>query len=232
MNNSPIIASNGLLFLNVPSAQALLEEVVDGDCYGVESIPQNCRVLDLGACYGEFSLLASKRGLIVKAVEPSLYSNHILEANIRINRNPDIRVVRGAVVGVPTSDKVGHFYNPAHPAGSSSFSIEGEALLESVPAYTINQLTSGWDHWAIKMDIEGAEKLLFANPNWLMICDWLSMEFHNGDGHHYSQILQKAGFTVEIWGAGPKQTRVKWDPSFLGGVILARKSNLALDMKL
>jgi FkbM family methyltransferase len=230
--NQPIISSNGLLFLNVPSAQALLEEVVDGDCYGVESIPQNCRVLDLGACYGEFSLLASKRKLTVKAVEHSLQSNHILEANIRINRNPDIRVVRGAVVATETHDKVGHFYNPSHPAGSSSFSIEGEALLESVPAYTINQLTSGWDHWAIKMDIEGAERLLFDKPNWLMICDWLSMEFHNADGHHYSQILEKAGFTTEIWGGGSKQTRVKWDPSMNGGVILARKSKLAIDMKL
>ena len=232
MNNSPIIASNGLLFLNVPSAQALIEEVVDGDCYGVESIPQNCRVLDLGACYGEFSLLASKRRLTVKAVEPSLQSHMILEANIRLNRNPDIRVVRGSVVGTPTSDKVGHFYNPAHPAGSSSFSIEGEALLESVPAYTVNQLTSGWDHWAIKMDIEGAERLLFDKPAWLMICDWLSMEFHNADGEHYETILKAAGFTTEIHRGGPKQTRVKWDPSMNGGVILARKSKLALDMKL
>lgn len=230
--NSPIITSNGILFLNVPSAQALLDEVVDGDCYGADSIPQNCRVLDLGACYGEFSLLASKRKLTVKAVEPSLYSHQILEANIRLNRNPDIRVVRGAVVGTETHDKVGHFYNPAHPAGSSSFSIEGEALLESVPAYTINQLTSGWDHWAIKMDIEGAEKLLFANPNWLMICDWISMEFHNRDGYEYAKILEANGFTVEIYGCGPKQTREKWDQSMLGGIILARKSNLAIDMKL
>ena len=230
--NSPIITSSGILFLNVPSARELLDEVVDGDCYGVESIPQNCRVLDLGACYGEFSLLASKRGLVVKAVEPSLHSHFVLQANVRLNRNPDIRVVRGAVVATETHDKVGHFYNPSHPAGSSSFSIEGEALLESVPAYTINQLTSGWDHWAIKMDIEGSERCLFEKPNWLMICDWLSMEFHNGDGHHYGQILKKAGFTVEIYGCGPKQARSKWDPSMVGGIALARKSNLAIDMKL
>jgi hypothetical protein len=82
------------------------------------------------------------------------------------------------------------------------------------------------------MDVEGAEKLLFAYPNWLIICDWLSMEFHNADGHLYDAILKAAGFTTEIWGGGPKQTRVKWGPSMNGGVILARKSKLSLDMKL
>lgn len=226
--NNPIIASNGLLFLNVPTAHDLVEEVVSGDCYEVDTIPQNCRVLDLGACYGEFSILAAKRGFVVKAVEPSLYSKHIFEANLRLNRNPDVRLFHGSVVATPMF-KVSHFYNPNHPAGSSRSAPDGEALLESVPAQTINQLTTGWDHWAIKMDVEGDERELFKFPNWLSITDWLAMEFHDGDGNEYAKALLDKGFSVRLHGCGPKRTRVQWDPSMKGGILLAKRSNLSID---
>lgn len=224
---NPIIASNGLLFLNLPGTQKMVDEIVGMDCYEASTIPDKCRVLDLGACYGVFSIMAAKRGFIVKAVEPSLYSTIILEANMKLNRNPDIRLVRAAAAGTPVA-KVAHFYNPENPASSSAELPSDQGYIESVPGMTINQLTTGWDHWAIKMDVEGFERFLLAYPAWLEITDWLSIKFKGDTGFEHGKLLVDKGFSVNMYGRGEK-TELAWDPSMSGGHIIAKRSNLSID---
>jgi FkbM family methyltransferase len=216
---NPFIETHGIRLLNVPQAQSLIDEVISGDCYLIDTIPSNCRVLDLGACYGEFAILAASLGFTVKAVEPSKDSHAILCANVQSNKLAgDVRVVRGAA-----SEKKGphqHMYDPTHPAGSG----QNGAFLESVQGFTINDLTTGWDHWAIKMDVEGDEAGLFDSAgSWLPFTDWLSMEFHNHDGEQYAKVLREDGFNVQIFGGGPKQTRTPWDPSMTGGIVHAQR---------
>lgn len=158
----------------------------------IGEVPQNCRFLDVGAHEGFYSLEAAMRGLIVKAVEWDPVQAIILDANIKLNGNPDIRVVRQVPVGVP-----------------------GEGLLGN--QRTINQLTTGWDHWAVRLGHKAPVEELISHPNWLQITDWLMIQ-RRGDQDPCTGIecvLEEKGFSI---------TSVS-DLS-----LVAKRSNLSIDV--
>ena len=157
-------------------------------------IPENCRFLEVGAGEGHYSIEAAMRGLIVKAVEWDPVQAIILDANIKLNGNPDIRVVRQVPVGVAAGGLLGN-------------------------QRTINQLTTGWDHWAILLGNKSPIDELLSYPNWLQIADVVIYTGYPAPALRDSreEILTKAGFRID------RKASSMW-------MVVAKRSNLSLDV--
>jgi hypothetical protein len=156
--------------------------------------PESCRFLDVGAGNGRCSIEVAMRGHIVKAVEWDPVQAIILDANIKLNGNPDIRVVRQVPVGVP-----------------------GEGLLGN--QRTINQLTTGWDHWAVRLGFSAPVDELLANRNWLQIADVVIIDEWDVSNRREKWIEEfvAAGFRVDSQNTNDFRLSVK-------------RSNLSLDV--
>ncbi len=114
-----------------------------------------CRVLDLGAHIGTFSLAAAAYGCEVVSVEASPGNIALLQASIDKNMFKRIQVVHVAV-----SDHSGTLeFIQAGPFGLVANPAFSDATI-TVPATTVDDLLVqvGWDHVdLIKMDVEGSE---------------------------------------------------------------------------
>ena len=60
MSPEPFLTYGNLRLLNVPHGKPVYDEVLVEDCYGLESIPHNGIVIDIGGYYGEFGIWCAK----------------------------------------------------------------------------------------------------------------------------------------------------------------------------
>ena len=120
-----------------------------------ELMRPGCRVLDLGAHIGTFSLAAAALGCEVISVEASPVNAALLQASVDKNSFTRMRVVNAAV-----SDHTGTLeFIQAGPYGLVANPAFSDATV-SVPAVTVDDLLAqtGWDRVdLIKMDVEGSE---------------------------------------------------------------------------
>jgi len=215
---SPYLDYGDIRLLNVPHAKEVADEVIAEDCYRVSEFPVGARVLDVGAFYGEFAVMAAvRKGCLVHAFEPAANSFDVCSYNVE--SNPWARVVmEGFPVGA-TEGVVEFNYNKDHPAGSN-VSRCGDGLL--IEQASIKNLVVNRQINVVKLDCEGSEVEIFSDPSWVDNVKIVTMEFHNHDGDHYASILRERGFKVDITGTGPKP-RPQWDKSMAGGLLFATK---------
>lgn len=173
------------------SAEEDIQHIKTSD---LPEFPESCRFLDVGARDGRWSIEAAMRGHIVKAVEWDPVQAIILDANIKLNGNPDIRVVRQVPVGVATGGLLGN-------------------------QRTINQLTTGWDHWAVRLGFSAPVDELLANRNWLQIADVVIIDAWNASDirEKWIEDFVAAGFRVDSQNTNVLRLSVK-------------RSNLSLDV--
>jgi len=229
---NPFITVENCRFLNVPAAQAVIDEVFKEDCYRLGEVPPGSIVLDVGAFYGEVGIyLAKEKGCRVFAYEPCRDSFEIAWANAELNDydqvgedfDHDYRIFEDAVAG--NEQRFGVRYFPHHPAGSVISQCGGNKLPALLSAEIKRAIAwHGSDlPVVVKLDCEGSEASIFRDdPNWMDGVSMVMMEWHNHDGHIYKAALEAKGFKVELEGNGPKP-RPPYDPSFTGGLLFARR---------
>ncbi len=200
----------------------VLENVIREDYFtdGVHLF-EGATVVDIGANFGSFCILASKKvgptGKVV-AFEPSLSVFDRLIKNIEINDISNIQAFSEAV-----SDKDGYLNFSIHKRSAFSTLVDSvdersneTATNLRVRTKSINTLISelGCDIDLLKIDCEGSEYAILRSfdPRLAPLVRQISMEVHKIDGHDEAEIgslLRNLGFTVHE--ALPKLTAFRND---------------------
>lgn len=209
------ISYGRIRLLDVPHAASMAMEIFEEDCYRFERIPVGSIVIDVGACYGEFSIRSAveKRCRVI-ACEPCAENRAILEQNKQINGlTDDDLVVSPLAIGDP--GRRSFLYRPDHPAGSM-FEVDATRHGCSGVSYEVEcagiaeQMANARGRWGnlpicLKLDCEGAEREIFAScDEWIGQVDVIAMEWHDHDGERFRSILSSRGFSVVVEGGGPK----------------------------
>ena len=194
--------------IETPFTKMVAEEVVTRDVYRIGTIPEDCTVLDIGAFYGEFSIMCAKRGMDVVAFEPVQSSFHLLVENMAINK---VRFEAHNVAVMDCDGTVSMNVPGNHPAGATVANGGG------VKCVAMDSIAERFGDIAVKMDCESSEIFIFKSLRWLDKCKWVSMEFHNHDGRHFRDLLLSKGFAVAIEGGNG----TPWDDTIGGGIIWA-----------
>lgn len=230
---SAVLELGPVRLINVPHAAALAREVFDEDCYRINDIPTGSLVLDIGACYGEFSFLAKNaRDCTVIAYEPAPQNREIFEINKALNGARFCKTFKLHPMAISaTPGKRPFYFRPDHPAGSALVDYNKGVASNVVCDTLTSQLISTLKEQSpakttpvvIKMDCEGAEVDIFEqDTEWMSMVNIVTMEWHNHDGDKFAAVLEGKGFKVELEGGGPKP-RPKWDKSIGAGLLFAKR---------
>ncbi len=163
-------------------------------------------IIDIGANWGLYTLLAAKytqnSGKVI-AIEPDKNNCRILQGNIQNNRLTNIELLQIAVGGHNYYAKI--FEDNIHSGGSTlNKSGKKNEKYDMVEVRTLDQITKDTDKVdIIKIDIEGAEGLLFKGAENILAtkkAGYIFLELHrqieNFDcGYNYIiEKLLKYGF--------------------------------------
>jgi FkbM family methyltransferase len=220
------VTHGGIKMLVPEMAEGVVAEVFDEDAYRIKHIARGATVIDIGAHIGCFALrCAVERGCAVVAFEPDPLVFGFLVANIHLNGAASRIVPTFSAVGAEVGPR--DFYvNLGHPAGSSLWPDDKNANYGriNVPCTTLNNiLPEDGLVDVLKIDCEGAEREICTDEFLpaLTRTKRIVMEWYNYDGGKYRDLLESAGFSVEICGGGKPQP--PWDPSIGGGMLYAQK---------
>lgn len=163
-----------------------VREMYARDCYlrHLNLTPPLRAVLDLGANRGMFSLLALVhfRAEIAVGVEPVLLYDQVFQLLMKANHRPMQSGPRyGKLIGSPSTEC---------SEGGKYVSISSIMREQSIERFNL-----------VKIDIEGGEKDLFSEPDWLSSVDNVTMELHPqfvGDLSLIPAALEKHGFTYRL----------------------------------
>ena len=162
----------------------VLYEVLLHRCYNLPDTllpPERVRaILDCGANVGITALYFACRypNARIFCIEPDFRNFELLKRNSA--REPRIVPIHGALVGRPR--KVVHL-TASRPAWGNFVTDNSEGI--EVPAFTIEQILDDY-HLSrvdlLKVDIEGAEREVFANGQFLPRVGHIVIELHNDYG--------------------------------------------------
>jgi FkbM family methyltransferase len=149
-------------------------------------------VIDAGANIGCFSLQASRqvgpRGVVV-AVEPEPSNAACLRANIRLNRVSNVIVIERALDAIP--DRTVHIFG----TGPMARVQEDGTAVKTITIDDVRNELSVKKIDAIKMDIEGAEKSIFATASTSAVLGEarvIAVEVHDSQGLSLVQTRLRA----------------------------------------
>jgi FkbM family methyltransferase len=173
---------NGYKVITTPDARFVLNEIFLDGVYDVPGVDlAKCRsVLDIGANVGMFALYVLSRApqARVYCFEPSSHTFSVLERNIEAN-HARIKPFRVAVAG---SNGVAHL---SLTGNSVEFALAGAGpateRVECVDLQRVFELTGVETFDFVKMDIEGAEREVFAatSDELLTRIHALALEWHH-----------------------------------------------------
>jgi FkbM family methyltransferase len=155
-------------------------------------------VVDIGASFGPFAVLAAGKGAHVYAYEPTPRSFRFLKKNTQgrsVNpRNLAVAEKRG---------KIKMFESKDGDEGNSPFYCP-RMKAEPFEAYcvTLDDIMSEIGHCNfLKMDCEGYELPILESASTLALnsIDNIALEYH-GNGLELANLLEKAGFKTELFG--------------------------------
>jgi len=221
---------NDITIFHEKNRNDVINEVFKEDCYNIQDIPIGSTVIDIGAHIGTFTLrCAVERNCTVYAYEPSPINYRFLRKNIEANGLNKVKIFNKAIG--KKNEKRTFYHNTNHPAGSSFFlrdspDFKDRPLIESmVETITIRQIfkDNNLTHCDIlKIDCEQAEKEIFLEDSqpFFQKTKQVILEWHNYDGHVYSQYLQELGFTTHLTGCGDPPP--PYDVTFARGILYGK----------
>lgn len=179
-----------------------------------QSVKEGMRVLDLGAQYGYFSLLAAKRlgdkGLVY-AFEPEPENFELLSCNVEMNRFANIRPIRKAVADRSSSAKLilyqegSGLHSMYRRPNSQGVTARGEISVECI---AIDELLEGSHLELIKLDIEGCEpyalegmrETIARSPNLIMFAEFAPVLLRQAgiEPWDYLERIRALGFNVHF----------------------------------
>lgn len=170
-------------------------EILLDDCYGLEELSQPIlKVLDIGANVGLFSIAARNKfpQAIIHAYEPNPY----LEKHLQIQAQTAGFDYFMEAVGLEDG-KVSLEFHEDSVQTRSTVNQTG-AITQVAFRKTIERLGGSVD--LAKVDCEGAEWLLFQDPNNWQLVQNLSLEYHLWPDHKHEevkQVIQGLGFKIK-----------------------------------
>jgi FkbM family methyltransferase len=217
--DGPFLHYGNIRLLNLPHAKAVADEVLVEDCYRKEEVPYGAIVLDVGGFYGEFGIwCAVERKCFSWIYEPSP-SSKIVYFNVLANAAETAWFEEVAIAKIASTRSF--HYNHDHPAGSTFNGVGNSHVccrtLAGEILFSQNFIGSNYGQTprvVVKLDCEGAEREIFQDESWLKNVYIVTMEWHNKDGHHYKEILERHGFDVSL-----DQT----DPEVVRGMLFAKR---------
>lgn len=185
-----------------------VKETLLDDVYRKYGFPieQNWTVVDIGAGFGDFSVLAGREAPNgqVLAFEPFPDSFQLLEENLRRNRVSNVEAVRAAVTAEKRDVRLDFStFEPLQVSSNKSGVANGA---ETVPSVTLTEVVERTpDHRIdlLKLDCEGCEyEVLMESPSTTIDrVDRVVMEYHElgGDQTYKTLValLTSRGFSVE-----------------------------------
>jgi FkbM family methyltransferase len=200
---------NGQLFLwprHAPRAallQILSEILTPGHphqyLFGPTQLDTNDVVLDIGACEGAFSAVATRRCRHVIAIEPSRSMCRLISALFRLRGEPCPEVVN-CLLG----SEAGSLYfleNDRNP-GASRIAPEPVSGAYEVPVRTLDEVAASLEQKPtfIKCDAEGAERAIFSGGKEFLrkFRPKLAITTYHNDGDYASlhRLLTSLGYQV------------------------------------
>lgn len=170
-----------------PNASTLLylfQEIFLGNEYNFRSSNSKPKIIDCGSNIG-VSILYFKRLFPeseITAIEPNPYNFKYLKLNVEKNNLKNVELLNFCL-----SDKIGNerFYFENFETNNligSIFKARGKEYLFEAPAITLSSLLKHVEYDLIKIDIEGAERIVFkdlSNNNLLNCSKLFIIEYHH-----------------------------------------------------
>ena len=173
---------------------AFIEILLD-DCYGLEKLSQPIlKILDIGANVGLFSIAARHRfpQAVIHAYEPNPYLEKHLQIQARAAGFDYFMEAVGREDGKVSLD--------FHEDSVQTRSRVNEAGEFSQVAFSKAIERMGGSVDLAKVDCEGAEWLLFQEPETWQLVQNLSLEYHLWPDHKHEEIpnlIQNLGFQIK-----------------------------------
>lgn len=181
-----------------------LDEIVTKHCYDQHSfskIEKDSIVIDAGANIGTFTVYSAMRAIDGKiiSIEPENRNFHRLKANVEANGFTNVRLVHAALSDINGTT---HLKVCRTGSGTIIMQFDGEVQVQNCKTITIHDLLKTYSIQRInllKLDIEGAEFLVFKDATWLDYVDTIVMEIHSrfGDPDVIFNILKDHNFEVQ-----------------------------------
>jgi FkbM family methyltransferase len=177
----------------------ILFEVLMDNCYHIPNTilpPEKVRVvLDCGGNIGITALYFAARypAANIFSIEPDKKNFELLKRNTEAE--PRIVAIRGAIVGYPRKTVQ---LTTGRPAWGNFITEEENG--HEVPAVTIDEVLRDYGISRVdllKVDIEGAERDMFASGKFMPLIDCVIIELHGlYDLTHFSKDVARWGFEV------------------------------------
>jgi FkbM family methyltransferase len=177
----------------------VLFEVLMDQCYNIPDVmlaPDKVDVImDCGANIGITSLFLASRypNARIYSIEPNEENFELLSRNTAVE--PRIVPIHGAIVGYPRKSAR---LTTGRAAWGNVITKNDEGV--DVPAFTVEQICQ--DHQLscvdlLKVDVEGAEKGIFANSSFLRGVGFIIIELHNDYSlEHFSHDIAARSFVA------------------------------------
>lgn len=166
--------------------EAVWASVHDGNEYALPQRMDGLCVMDIGACFGAFAVLAASRGAFVAAFEPCPENAQALRENVaRFGLTARVLAVEAAVTERSGHARMVRSEDPAgrhlHPAGA----VEVRAIGLDAACHLARAFAGGTCSVDLcKIDAEGSEYALVESPecdeSLRLSIDELAVEFHGG----------------------------------------------------
>lgn len=160
-------------------------------CDTVCAIPDGANLLDAGASFGPYTVLAAKRTYgTVYAFEPCPENFQILQQNVaKLDNVEPVKAALGA--------KAGRGFLKLIPNHHGSHSMVESEAPDSVNVEVVTVDSLGVEIHTMKIDVEGAgSDLLEGAEETLKTTSVIVMELHNTPEHDSWDMLRDIGFTV------------------------------------
>lgn len=157
-------------------------------------------VIDFGDNVGDFTVKAALRvgddGKVI-VIEPDPKNIEIIKLNAQINHLRNIIIVNAAV-----ADRIGFAYLSGSGVGAY---ISDKRILDTdieVPLITMDEILKRYaddKNVVIKMDIEGAERMVFKNTDFLNRVREIAIELHGEDNiKNIRKIFEMYGYKIKV----------------------------------
>ena len=189
------------------------EVIKRGDYEKHFKIEPDDRVLDLGGHIGTLACLASRKAKAVLSVEMDKTNFNLLKQNLKLNNCEDVEILNKAVT-LEDDETIEYGQNTMKNTGAHSFFIKGgKRAIKEASTISIDTILEEFAPTFIKMDIEGAEKILLPS-----ILDYhpmkFIMEYHHNiikNLSHYTKVWRKINKMYDnVVGKKPDQVGKNW----------------------
>lgn len=166
------------------------------DEYRDLKIKKNDVVIDFGANIGDFTVKAGKllnnTGKII-AIEPNHKNVEILKKNLELNNIKNVVIYESAI-----TDKNGYSYLSGDGVAAEVLDNDNGYRIKTICIEDLMDKLDNPKNLVIKMDIEGSEKYIFKNKDFVNNIKEIAMELHGKENiETITKILQNNNFHIK-----------------------------------